>query len=96
MRKMKNPKRWIGRKAPRDLDWEEHWTEIDVCDNCRVFHHPDDLASFLYPMCDADFDLQDALHIEEAQSFCPACLEELARDADKIDPDWSRRHGLTK
>ena len=93
-RKMQNPEKWIGQKEPTDLEWGHHWWVISICDNCRCFYHPNDLHSLLYPYDEADQALEDALGVEEAQSFCPACLEEIEAKADEIDPGWRKRHLL--
>jgi hypothetical protein len=90
---MRNPDNWIGKRV-RHLDWSEFEWDYGKCDDCQCFYRLEDLWGFLYPTSDEDFDLQDALHIEEAESFCEACTGQLERDADQIDPDWRKRHGL--
>lgn len=92
--KMRNPEAWYGKKAPSNLEWEPHWKVIDKCDDCQCFARPEDLHPLFYPQSEADWGLQETLHVEEAQSFCPACLAAIEREADKVDPEWRKRHGL--
>jgi hypothetical protein len=66
--------------------------EMGTCDNCHRAINADNLHNLLYPVEQADFDLQVALHIEEAQAFCPRCLTQIERDADALQPEWSERH----
>lgn len=97
MRRMRSPEKWVGRRIPIDLDIEHDssiWWNFGVCDDCRCFHLADDLHALLYPASDEDWELQEALHVEEAESFCPACLRELEEEADKLDPEWRKRHWL--
>lgn len=93
MRTIRNPEKWIGRK-PTGMNWEQHRRVIDNCDNCQRLYNPDDLHALLYPTSAADFALQKAVRVEEAQGFCPDCLAEIEADADAIDPNWRHRHGL--
>jgi len=92
MRKMQNPEKWIGRREPANLEWEHHWWAISKCDNCQCFYRPDDLYALLSPQSETDWVLQEMIGVEEAQSFCPACLSEIEAKADEIDPDWRVRH----
>lgn len=91
---MRNPAKWIGKTCPSNLKWSHHLGTIDKCDDCQRLFATDDLHALLYPISPDDFNLQRSLRIEEAQGFCPDCLELLERDADSVDPDWRRRHGL--
>ena len=90
---MRTPSKWIGKRIPKNLDIESEW-DYSICGNCGCFYHQDSLWGFIYPVDDADFELQDALHIEEAQGFCQPCCDELADESDAIDPEWRVRHGL--
>ena len=94
MSKVQNPEAWYGKRLPKGMEWEHVWRMIDKCDDCQKMYHPNNLHSLLYPVTEADFILQKALHIEEAQSFCPDCLAAIEKEADAIDPEWRKRHGL--
>ena len=97
-RKMRNPEAWIGKRLPWDMDMDEHWNHYDKCDDCQCVWwvidqaHTPGLHEFIYPMCEADWVLQDKLHVEEAETFCPYCIEQIQEEADKIDPNWRERH----
>ena len=91
--KIRNPEKWYGKQAP-NIEWEHLWRSIDQCNNCQCLEHPDNLHSLLYPASETDFALQEAVSVEEAQSFCPTCLEQIEIAADAFDPAWRKRHGL--
>ena len=90
-RKMQDPTAWIGRRLPCSLD-ARRWWDYDTCDNCGAFYHYDDLRSFISPQSEADWALQEALGVEEAQAFCEACLAEIEADAERIEPGWYERY----
>lgn len=64
------------------------------CDDCQHFHLLEGLHALLWPMSKADQVLQDALHVEEAQGFCPDCLAQFETEADRLDPEWRVRQRL--
>ena len=96
-RVMRNPQKWIGKKIPRDMEYD--WKEHDKCDDCQCLwfvygeNGNQGLHQLLDPRSEQDFELQEKLGIEEAQSFCPTCLEAIENEADEIDRNWRERHG---
>lgn len=90
-RVMRNPEKWIGKKAQSEMRWEQHCDIIDKCDDCQKFARADELHSLLCPLSDADFELQDAVGTEDAETYCPECLEWFENRADEIDPEWRAR-----
>lgn len=99
-RQMRNPEKWIGKLVPGDMELVQtigNGRELimyDTCDNCQAFHRLNNLHALLWPMSEADWKLQKALHVEEAQGFCPDCLGWFETEADKLDPEWRMRQGL--
>lgn len=91
-RMMRNPELWIGRRIPSDMS-DDHLWDWGVCDDCQRFYHLDQMHALLWPISEADWLLQKAVGVEEAQSFCADCLAEIQADADKVDPEWRKRHG---
>ena len=91
-RQMRDPEKWIGKKI-KNLRWLHFWRVIDRCDDCQCFFWVNDLHPLLFPVTEEDFALQQRLHVEEAQSFCPDCLAVIEMEADKVDPQWAERHG---
>lgn len=92
-RKMRNPDLWIGRRIPHDMDANHLW-DFSTCDNCGGFYRADDLHALLWPESAADWLLQELVGVEEAQGFCPDCLEAIQEEADEIDSEWRERHGI--
>lgn len=96
-RRMRQPELWIGRRIPTDLDYEYSmwiWMEYDKCDDCQCFYSWNDLHALLWPMSEADWKLQERVHVEEAESFCPACLRQIKMEADAVDPEWRERRWM--
>ena len=94
IKKMQNPEAWIGKRIPRNIDANQIDLEYDFCDNCQKLYRATELHALLYPQTKADWGLQQKLHVEEAQGFCPDCLNEIEMAADKIDPNWHKRTGI--
>ena len=91
---VRSPLAWVGKKVPSSMYWDHHWRTIDRCDDCQRMWLSDEMFSLLYPQSPADFALQREVGVEECQTFCPDCLAEIEADADRVDPDWRKRHCL--
>ena len=85
MREMRSPELWINKRIPYDLSFEH--LPYDICDECGRLYPEDELAGFLYPVSEKDFELLDLLGIDEALTFCQDCRAALERtEAARIFP----------
>lgn len=88
-RQLRNLKAWIGKVIPADID-PKGFDEVNQCDCCGVYC--EDWHSFLYPCCDADWDLLKKLHLDIAEGYCDCCIRKFELEAEQIAPGWQERH----